>query len=81
MFLTALILRIAALAKKKFIAPWPSWWLLAKKQREGGQEYKGIRQWLIKLCTYPKMLHKITFFVDFNSLLKSLNTQHNDSTN
>ena len=45
------------------------------------QGSKGIRQWPINLCTFPKVIYKIPSFLDNNYWLKRLDTQLNETTN
>ena len=42
---------------------------------------KGIRQWLINLCTSPMIIRKITPSVDYNQWLNRLDTKLNEPTN
>ena len=42
---------------------------------------KGIRQWLINLCTSLMLIHKITPSVDYNLWLKRLDPQLTEPTN
>ena len=51
------------------------------KTKENMQGSKGIRQWPINLCTSPMMIQKINPSVDYNCLLKRLETQPNEPTN
>ena len=39
-----------------------------------------MRQWSIKQCTSPMMIHNITPSVDYNNWLKCLDTQLNEPT-
>ena len=41
------------------------------------QGFKGIRQWLINLCTSPIIIHKITPSVNYNKWLNHLDTELN----
>ena len=45
------------------------------------QGSNGIRQWPIKRCTFPMLIHKITPSVDNRYWLKRLDTQLKETTN
>ena len=62
------------------LIPWAKSYLLQHSIHKY-QGPKGIRQWSINWCTSLMMIHKIILSVDYNYLLKRLDTQSNEPTN